>query len=153
MLLLEGLRGFETLGLTQELKVLSVQPLDVVRINGVLHDLQPITRQRRVAAVLDSIHDEDVEARKLGGGIGTDVHPHHATHNFGFSCLLPDTIAKVLIVGFGRLFEARAVEVPLPAVVPAANAVFVHHSVGQGSASMRTGLGDDSVPSTFRGFE
>ena len=153
VLLLEGLRRFETLSLTQELEVLSVKPLDVVRIDGVLHDLQPIARQGGIAAVFDSVHDEDVEAWELGCGIGTDVHPHHAAHNFGFSCLLPDTIAEVLVVGFGRLFQAGAVKVPFPAVISAANAVFVDHAVGQGSASMRTGLGDDSVPPTLRGFE
>ena len=38
---------------TDEAHVVPVQPLDVVRIHGVLHDLEPVHRQRRVPDVTE----------------------------------------------------------------------------------------------------
>ena len=153
VLLLEGLGGVEALGLAHEVEVVAVQPLHVVGVDGVLHDLKPIARQGCVATVLDAIHDENVEARKLGRGIRPDVHPDHPAHDLGLAGLLLDAVAEVLVVGLRRLLEAVAVEVPLPPVVAAANAVLVDNAVGQRGAAVRAVLGDDAIAAGLRRLE
>ncbi len=153
VLLLEGLGSIEALGLTHEVEVVAVEPLDVVRIHGVLHDLQPVARQGCVAAVLDAIHDEDIETGQLRRGIRPDVDPDHAAHDLGLAGLLLHTVAEVLVVRLRRLFDAVALEVPLPPVVAAPDAVLMHDSVGQRGAAVRAVLGNDAVAPGLRRLE
>src|ERR1022692_3015105 len=146
VLLLERFRRLEAAGLAEEVEIVPVQPFHVMRVDGVLHDLQPVARQRAVADVADAVEHVDIEPRQLGRRVGADVHPDHPAERQGLARLRPDPVAEIGVLALGWLFQALAVESEPPAVIAAADAVGVHHAVGQRGAAVRTALGDDAVP-------
>ena len=102
-----------------------------MRIHGVLHDLQPVTRKRGVARLADSVQHEDVEPRQLWCGLLTNVDPDHSAHGLGQARLGLDASLEVLVLSLGGLLNTVAVHVELPAVIATADSVLVDHPIGE----------------------
>ena len=123
-----------------------MQRLDVVRVDGVLHDLQPVARQHRVADVADAVHHVRLVARQLGGRVVADVGPHHAAQRLGLAGLDAHPLAeRRRRVGLGEDVDALAVGVELPAVVAAAQAAVLDDAVHERGAAVRAAFVGDPV--------
>ena len=97
---LEGLGHHETLLRAQEIEVATVQPFDMVGIDRVLHDLEPVAGQHRVTHVDETRIDEHVEAGQFGNRIRTDVCPHHPAQRL---CLAGEGLHMAHEGGLARL--------------------------------------------------
>lgn len=131
--------------LLEEGAIAPVKPLDVVRVDGVLHDLQEVARQLGVRDVAPGVgHDEEVVARQrwrrglLGvrPEIGED-EPAELLHLVGGG---PDPVLEVRIGGLTRLVEALTARVEEPAVVAAAQALLLGAAEGQRGTPVRAPL-------------
>ena len=150
VLLAERGRRVEALVTGHELEEPAVQPLGVVRVDGVLHDLHEVAGQIGPADVPHPVHDEHVEPRQLRRGGGPDVGPDQAAEFLHLPGDGPDPVAEVGLLPLGGLIQAGAVGAEQPAVVRAAQAVGLHHTVGQRGASVRAGLRQHPVPAARR---
>lgn len=148
--LLEGVRPHEALLDPEELEVATVEPLDVVRVDRVLHDLQPRAREHGVSDVPDPVHHEAAVAGQLGGGGGTDVGEHLPPELLSLARERLHLVREAGGVRLRRLVEARAVRREHPAVVPAAQAVGLHPPVDRGGVAVGTVLLNDPVVAVGR---
>jgi hypothetical protein len=113
----------EALVAAHELEVAPVQPLDVVRVDRVLHDLDVVARQVGPADVAVAVHHVGVEARQQRRRVGPDVGPDQPAELLDLPGGGPHPVGEVGVVAFGGLVDAGALGVELPAVVGAAQPV------------------------------
>ena len=118
--------------LGDELEVVPVQRFDVVRIDGVLHDLQPTARDDRVADVADALHRVRLVPRQLWCRAFADVGPHESAELLRFTRTNAAAGAELgRRVGLGEDLDALARRVELPAVVAAAQTVVFDDAVDE----------------------
>ena len=129
-----------------ELEVVPVQCLDVIRVHRVLHDLEPVARQHRMADVAHPVHHVGLVPGQLGGGLVADVGPHHAAQLGGPAGAHPAALPELGGgPGLGQDVDAPAGGVELPAVVAAAEPAVLDDAVDQRGAPVGAPLVDDAV--------
>ena len=116
----------------QEPHVVPVEVLHMVRVHGVLHDLQPVAGQEGVADIAEGPGpDEQVVAGQERSRVGAQVGPDEPAQLLGPVGDGPHLAREHRLAGLGRHLEARALAVELPAVVGAADAFLVDDRVDQ----------------------
>src|SRR5438477_7925370 len=123
-----------------------MEPLDVDRIEAVLHDLQAVARDHTPADVIvDIVEHEDVPVREQRGGLGAKVSEDHALSfldrvtldlHFRF-----EAISLGLVVG---LLDALAGAVVHPAVVRTPKAALGRDAEAQVYAAVRALVADEA---------
>jgi hypothetical protein len=141
----------DVLVLRDELEVVPVQRLDVIRINGVLHDLHPVAWQHGVADVADAVHDVGLVPRQKRRRPRADIRPDETAEFLRLAGeharLGPELRRRI---GFGQHVDALAGGVELPAVITTAQTIVFHDAVHERSATVGAALGHDAVLSFAR---
>ena len=145
VLLAERRRRVEALVPPHELEEPAVQPLGVMRVDRVLHDLHEVAGQFGPADVPHAVHHEHVEAGQLRRRLGPDVGPDQAAEFGHVTGPGPDPLAEVGLFPLRGLVQAGAVGAEQPAVIRAADPVGLHHAVGERGPPVRAGLRHQAV--------
>ena len=141
----EGGGKLEAPPVAQPVEVAVVQPLHMVRVDRVLHGLQPVARDRRVTHVAHSIHHVAVVAGQQWGGLGPHVGPHHAAERLGAPRAQTHLVLERRLLPSRGLLDALALEVELPSVVSTPNSASLGDAVDHGGAPVRAALVADAI--------
>ena len=139
------------------IKKMLMQPFDVHRVEGVLHDLQPIAGDHRRADIAQhAVAHEQFPARQQRRGLWAEVSENQPAKFFYRICRHVDAIFKRAVGVFGLLIgllETFSVSVIQPAMVRTAQAVFFGNAQNQRHAPVRALRADQPGPPLFVAIE
>ena len=95
---------------TNEIRVAALEPLDVSRVHGILHDLHEVDRQHHPTDVAPDVSPgEDVIPRQLGDRARAEIPPHQAAEFLNRVGAGLDPIAESRFLRLGWLLEALTI--------------------------------------------
>jgi len=128
--------------------IVAKEPMEILkvhRIEGVLHDLQPVARQEGTTDRPNYVRlHEQVERRKHRSRIGAEVGPYQPTHFPDLVRRGDDAILEPAVSRFWWLLKARPVLVEEPPVVRTSQRVGLGNAEEQRAPAVRAPLGDEA---------